>query len=621
MAASADAQTFTVDFSRWTDPPLVKTKFGVYQTPLIARGRLLASLPRLGEIGVQDLRYEIAWGKPDALAFDQISGTPEAPHLDFLPLDQLLTGLTAWDVRPLLALTYCPVPLQARHDWAAWKDLPSSLPAWSQIVQAYAAHVRRTDHLRGPYYEVWNEPDIPGPNGKIFFSGSPNDYHRLYAATAPAVHAGDDDALVGGAAIAYDFRYFTPILAEPLDFGSLHAYDNFRGQVAAMQAALQDRPDLPIFLTEYASFTTFGKDAPVSRYPAAERFFRDVRGMLAVPDLTKVYWAQWMDDDLGLLTRDLHRKALFNAFKVYGQMPVDRVAVTPDSADGVGAMASADEHDAAAVFWNENLSERIVTVHLAHLPFAHGTLQLCRIDRSHASSIDNPTTENLSVQEAHSVGSDATWTGTIPGESVVFLRAFAVRPLSRRPPGRIGVFVRADRWFFDRSSPAYADFDPRTSIARVGMGDRDFGVAQIGAVLDEPAPRIRVQMKTAGPFVSEDPNSLFALRVDFPDRTGRYHKSILYHGTLYDSRRDSRLPWGAGGATADVVDPQPAMNRGRSFLVDLSQVAPPDWSHKRALLSFILQNAGRGSRARFILTAAATAHRPPEEVSHGPKLH
>ena len=240
------AQTFTVNFSQWGGPPLVK-KFGVYQTPLISRERLLASLPLLNEIGARDLRYEIAWGKPDALASDQISGTAAHPHLDFGFLDLLLGRLKPQGIHPLLALTYCPDPLKSRTDWSAWKDLPSSLPAWAGIVQRYAGHFRQRDGIRAPFYEVWNEPDIPEPHGKIFFSGGPDDYGRLYAATAPAVHAGDPDALVGGAAIAYDFRYFAPILSDPLDFASLHAYNNYPGQLDTMRRALAGRRTCPSF--------------------------------------------------------------------------------------------------------------------------------------------------------------------------------------------------------------------------------------------------------------------------------------------------------------------------------------------------------------------------------------
>ena len=606
LAPAAHAQTFTADFSRWSGPPLVK-KFGVYQTPLISRERLMASLPLLDEIGARDLRYEIAWGKPDALASDQISGTAADPQLDFSFLDEFLGRLRVLDVHPLLALTYCPNPLKSRTEWSAWRDMPSSLPAWSQIVQRYATHLHQADGLRGSFYEVWNEPDIPEPHGKIFFNGNPADYHRLYAATAPAVHGGDPDALVGGAAIAYDFRYFTPILSEPLDFASLHAYNNYPGQVNAMRGALAGRPDLPIFLTEYASFTDFGKTAPDSRSPAAERFFRDAKGMVAFPDLVKVYWAQWVDDGLGMLTGDLHRKALFNAFKIYGELPVDRCAVTPDAADGVGVLASADDHNAGIVLWNEDTSPRTVTVHLTHLPFPSGAMQVFRIDPDHASYVDNPASEDLRPLETQAIGKLGTWHGSIPGESVVYLKAFDGSRQSLLASSHLGDSVRTEHWFFDRTRPMYADFDPRTSIARLGMGDQDFGVAQTAAVIDNPPLRLRVQVKKSGPFAAHDANSLFALRLDFRSRSRRYSRSVLYHNGLYDARRNSVLPWGKAGVTADVVRVQAAMNTGRPFLLDLARLAPADWDHRRILLSFILQNAGRDSQARVILRGGDAA--------------
>ncbi|MGI4788263.1 MAG: hypothetical protein ACRYFS_05380 [Janthinobacterium lividum] len=41
LLAAAHAQAFHVDFSRWARPPLVKTKFGVYQTPFLQKADLL----------------------------------------------------------------------------------------------------------------------------------------------------------------------------------------------------------------------------------------------------------------------------------------------------------------------------------------------------------------------------------------------------------------------------------------------------------------------------------------------------------------------------------------------------------------------------------------------------
>ncbi|MDQ2799778.1 MAG: hypothetical protein M3Y13_09065, partial [Armatimonadota bacterium] len=565
--------------------------------PLIRLPALLDSTALLREINVQNLRYEMGWGKPEALAFDQITGTPSDLKIDFSTLDQFAARVNAQDVRPLFAMTYCPNPLKSREGWPAWKDLPNDLAAWQSLNQRYAAHLR----LTGADYEIWNEPDINDPGGKMFFSGGPADYQRLYHSAASGIRQGDREASVGGAAVAYDLRYFTPLLSEPLDFASIHAYDNYAVQVGNLRGALGNRPDLPIFLTEYASFTSFGKDAPVSRHPAAMRFFRDVKGMLALPDVTRVYWAQWVDDNLGLLTADGHRKALFNAFKIYGMMPVDRNAVSPDGADGVNLLASSDDHSAGVVIWNENAADRPVTINLTHLPFARGAMQIYRIDKDNGSYIDNAASENLRVlQTSQCRAAKASWTGAVPGESIVFLKISDGQSASKSAP--LGRLVRTYGWFWDRNAPAYADFDPRTFIGRLGLGDRAFGIAQIGGVIADPVQRLSVQVQKSGPFAPQDANSLLGLRVDFPDGTGRYVRSVLYHDRLYNPKRNSPLPWGKGGATPDRAIFKAEMDSGKPFAIDLARLAPPNWNRKRILISFILQNAGRDSQARFTLT-------------------
>ena len=45
------------------------------------------------------------------------------------------------------------------------------------------------------------------------------------------------------------------------------------------------------------------------------RFFRDVKGLLNLTDVTRVYWAQWLDagdaPGMGLVSFDGHRKAIY----------------------------------------------------------------------------------------------------------------------------------------------------------------------------------------------------------------------------------------------------------------------------------------------------------------------
>ena len=432
MSVANYAATVTVDFSQHVGSDLVKNKFGVYQTPFFFKThppQKFDMVPLLREAGVRDLRYEFAWGKPDAYAFDQIRGTADNPIVDFRPLDPFILQLMRAKVTPLFALTYDPLPLQTSTDWQSWKDRPKDLDCWTNIISSYTAHYSVDLHVPLVRYEVWNEPDLPGDGGKVFFNGSPQDYGRLYATTAPAVKAASTDrrykSEVGGPAIAYDPDYITKseLLNQPIDFVSVHAYGNYDAQIRAVREALGAHK-LPIFVTEYASFNEFGLDHPISRYPAAAAFFRDVKSLLEYTDVTKVYWAQWIDSPIGMLTDDLHRKALFNAYKIYQTMlPVSRVRTLVDPNSKVDAMASSDGVHSATVIWNNGKTDATnVTVNLAGLPLSPGTIYLYRIDSHHASWVDDKSTEQLHVDQQWRFSQQrSVWTGEIPAESVVFL--------------------------------------------------------------------------------------------------------------------------------------------------------------------------------------------------------
>ncbi|PQV63591.1 Glycosyl hydrolases family 39 [Abditibacterium utsteinense] len=571
-SGAAHAQSYAVDFSRGADFPLVKAKFGVYQTPLVTLPRLLDSVPLLHEMGARDLRYETGWGKPDVLAFDQIGGTRDAPTYDFSSLDAFLGALQKIKVQPLLALTYCPTPLQTRTEWARWKDLPSDLPAWERINRDYVAHLKTSHPQRPPFYEVWNEPDMPEPDGKMFFSGNAEDYGRLYARSAAGVRAGDSNALVGGPAAAWNLDYLRPVLSQPIDFASIHGYNNYSAQIAMMRGALKDRPELPIFLTEYASFTDFPPNGPQSRSEAALRFFRDAKGLLRLSDVTKIYWAQWLDagnsPGMGLVTYDGHRKAIFNAFKIYADLPVDRNFVAPQSTKNEGQseeqsvdlMASSDSNRAGVVLWNSGDTARDVTVELKNLPFSRGTLQVMRIDAQNASYVDNPAAENLQILQSQPLsGTHSTWQGAVAARGVVYLRILAAKPQKIRTV-RIGDLARTHYNFPNRESNSYADFDGETSIARLGTGN-EAGAVQIGALIENPRRQFRVATALDG----ATSGARCELRLSFQ----------LEDGT-YSTLKIARVP-------------------GK---IDLSRLAPHDWNQSRVRFDFGLEGPPQ-SRVRF----------------------
>jgi hypothetical protein len=427
-ALPAVAQTFTADFTSFSGPACVKDKIGVYQTPFMGTAGLpsLTSMaPFLADAGVCDLRYEMGWGKPDTFAYDQISGTAASPTIDFSRLDPFVQMLQTNGIRPLFAVGYDPLPLENCSTWQCWKDVPNNLNSWGEILRQYAAHYSGVLRFKGIYYEIWNEPDLPGDGGKVFFNGNQTDYGNIYTSSISGVTTGAGDALIGGPAIAYDTTYVTQsgMLNQQMDFASIHAYANAAVQIAAMQNALGAK-NAPIFITEYASYSTFSSTGPNSKYPAAAAFFDDVKLFLNYPTLEKVYWAQWVDDQLGMITYSLHKKAIYNAYKIYQTMlPVNRNAVIPDNSGGINTLAASGNGNAGIVVWNNNTSDASVTLNLNHLPAGGGSLQLYRIDSTHASYIDDPSSENLAVVSQWSyTGTTSSWTGTVPAQSVVFVQ-------------------------------------------------------------------------------------------------------------------------------------------------------------------------------------------------------
>ena len=307
-----------------------------------------------------------------------------------------------------------------------------------------------------------------------------------------------------------------------------------------------------------------------------------------------------------MLTNDFHRKALFNAFKIYQTMlPADRINVSPATSNNVGSMAGVDPDNAGIVIWNNNTSGVNVTANLNALPFSSGTAQLYYIDQNNASYVDGAP-ENLMVNKQWPVREGSTtWTGTIQAQSIAYINVSDGIGQSLLAPANIGKFIRSYYWYLARpftgASPgtSYSDFDPATSIARIGMGVNDFDIALIGNVYDNPVNNLTVTVAKSGPFVRHDKNSIFGLRFDFQNTSGSYDYSVLYTNGLYNASRTSKLPWGEGTAVPHQVFTEPKMNTGQPFSIVLSAIAPGDWNGTRVIITPWIQNAGSGSRARI----------------------
>jgi len=110
---------------------------------------------------------------------------------------------------------------------------PKNFDKYAAIARHIVLHYNRGwakgFHYRIRYWEIWNEPDL----GKVFWSGTAQQYYELYGKLARAVKSADPHALVGGPAIArpnddtpYRDAFLEYVRAEhlPLNFYSWHWY-------------------------------------------------------------------------------------------------------------------------------------------------------------------------------------------------------------------------------------------------------------------------------------------------------------------------------------------------------------------------------------------------------------
>ena len=164
--------------------------------------------------------------KRDVLTlFPNPSADPENPEsYRFGPTDQLVTSIKKVGAEVLFRL--------GRSEGAD-PTPPADFDRYAAIAKHVVLHYNRGwangFHYGIRYWEVWNEPDL----GKLFWSGTEQQYFELYRRIAHRVKEADPRALVGAPAIArpndntpYRDEFMRQVRSTqtPLDFYSWHWY-------------------------------------------------------------------------------------------------------------------------------------------------------------------------------------------------------------------------------------------------------------------------------------------------------------------------------------------------------------------------------------------------------------
>ncbi len=609
-AAAADPVRVVVDCGVPADYPLSKAKFGVFNSGMVRPDRYARDMHLYDEVRPDSLRVDLGWGAGwIGWKTHPIGGTAADLRYDFTETDRTAALLRDHGVPAYWSYCYTPRPLQPPG--GDFKGEPTDLTAWADVLKTMSAHYRAFPGGNPVgYQEVGNEPD-----NRDFFTGTRDDYLRMYQLGSAAIRAGDPDAVVGGPALAFDSGWVDPYLdrvvrdRSPLDFYSFHYYPgcpytppDLNGVVKQMRDALGRRPSLRTAELHLNEFNSYRIDYPrrgrQDRYPIASAFLHDVKYFLGQPGLTRVYWAQFQDSGggnfSGMIDIDGRRKALFNAYAAYAAMPVDRVALST-GAPAVEGLAAYDPVWArvSVLIWNRSEAAVPVRVSLAHLP-QNIDVGACRIDATHASRGDDQATEQLTgtaLGQRPPGDRPLTYDADLPPHGVLVLAGarhvwHAVPTSAPVPPGRV---VRELHDYPDRASPSYADFDRRTWTARLGLVGDPAGVARVGATVDGWPDAVTV---TATGTVA--PSAVAGVRVDYQAKDGGYARSVLFQlpGDAAGAKADAPV-WGTA-RPADRVEPLPL---DRPTTVAVRHLAPADWTG-RVQVSFLLRGDPHG-RVKF----------------------
>lgn len=600
-ASTTDAEV-VADFALTVDPPLIK-KFDFMNSGIVPMWRYRRDLDLIDDLRVQSLRIDLFWGNTQINGWtsEMISGSADQLQFDFREIDELSRMLKQRGIGGYWSYCYNPLPLQAGFGHASH---PSNLLAWREIMFQFARHFKEAQ-LRPDYHAIWNEPDLD-----IFYNRPLEDYLQLYKFGVEGLRAGDPDAFVGGPDLAFTDEWIEPFLEFveeeqlPLDFFAFHAIGSSPTQL--INAARRKIKNRPYFDTTELVFSELNPSmifntplAPLVRYTEAAIILDLIEKLVAQPDITRVHWAQFMDssvDTLGVVSLDGHRRAAYNAFKLYAMMPVDRRMVTVSKS--LSALAATDGHTSGLLLWNRSRSDQRARVALNNIPFASGALRVYRIDEDHASYFENHANELLTpVETLQNVETaDLTWSGDIPDHGVVYLEISDDSGISELAPiADPAEIIRVHRYFPDRSKDNYAEFDRATWIARLGMGSEDFADSRVGIALEDVPSVLNLSFETEGALRQLDVNSTLGLRLDYAVGD-TFTTGVLLHGGLYDDEDRTTVPWGTQRPADQVIElPDLA-----DFQLSPVVFAPQGWSG-RLIMTLMLRNTGAGTRAKVFV--------------------
>ena len=361
-----------------------------------------------------------------ALARDELGATRVRAHAifhddlgvyrfgehDFAMVDAVYDRVLELGLRPVVELSFMPRELAADpeatvFEYGAGISVPHDWEAWGALCGALAAHLVERygiDEVATWGFEVWNEANL-----EVFWTGTREEYFRLYDLAVEAVKAVDERLLVGGPATAAagwipDFLDHVVSAGAPLDFLTTHTYGNLPLDIRE-SLRVRELHDVEVWWTEWGV-------TPTHFYAINDSVFSAtflLHGMKSAQGRADAL-AYWVVSDhfeelgrppallhggFGLLTVGNLRKPRWWALALAQQLG-DELLPLALAGDGAGTLVdgwAARGPDGAidVLLWNATLDQSKAsgdplldrTVTITGLPAGHATL--ARVDEQHSN--------------------------------------------------------------------------------------------------------------------------------------------------------------------------------------------------------------------------------------------
>lgn len=167
-----------------------------------------------------------------------------SPQFNFEKVSKLYDNLLDIGIRPFVEFSFMPEALASKDThiffWKGNTSPPKDYKKWEALIRAFVEHcIKRygKKEVRKWYFEIWNEPNIG------FWSGTKEEYWRLYDHAVKAIKEVDPYLRVGGPASAggewvkeilehcSSENLATGGVSSYIDFVSYHGYPTDRGYI------------------------------------------------------------------------------------------------------------------------------------------------------------------------------------------------------------------------------------------------------------------------------------------------------------------------------------------------------------------------------------------------------